>query len=324
MTTEFNGVLPIRGYTFGFGARKGDYLKEETYDSLDKLCSLNVNWIALAFDMRVPRKDSLEIRYDFNRDITDYELEKLIGEIHSRGIKICLKPMLNSKDHEWRARINFFDDQGSWDKWFYEYKGYILHYAEIAERTGCEMYCLGCELLGTERQEKHWRDLIEKVREVYHGPITYNTNHGHELDAKWYDALDYVGTSGYFPVAKEGGASEEEMIRGWQRVSAELKSVSEKLGKPLLFMEIGCRSARGSATMPWDYMHHEFPYDEDEQANYFSSAIKVLKDEPWFLGFFWWDWSIRLYDAERGKTDTGFATYGKKAADVLKEAYTNL
>lgn len=316
--------LEVKGYTFGFGARCGDYEKEETINSLNELCKVGVDYIALAFDVLMDNIRATEVRYRYAMDVSDLEIMNLIEEIHNRGVKVCLKPMVDSLDHEWRARINFGYDKGSWAKWFYEYEGFIVHYAKIAEKMGCEMYCIGCELCGTERQEEHWRHLIAEVRKVYSGKVTYNTNHGHELDALWYDALDYVGTSGYFPVANHPNASLEEMKEGWERAANELQRVYEKWHKPVLFMEIGCRSAAGAAMMPWDYMHHEFPVSQEEQANFFQSACEVLSEKDWFVGFFWWDWSIRLYKKENALEDRGFGIYGKVAEKVLSKLYKGL
>ncbi len=309
----------VKGFSFAYGTHKGDLMTEQAEESLRLLRETGTEWIALCVDQRIETHRSLNIRYDYNFNVSDLELIHMISLAHELGMKVCLKPMINCDDHEWRARVDFGYDQGNWDKWFYEYKGYLLHMAEIAEYTGCEMLCLGCEMLGMERQEAHWRDLIAKTREVYHGPLTYNTNHGKEDVAQWYDALDYVGTSAYFPVAKQGGASKEEMCKAWHQVKERMQGIYERIGKPILFMEIGCRSARGCATMPWDFMHRELPYDEDEQANFYESCLETFRDTPWFLGFFWWDWSIRL--PKEGEQELGFAIHGKKAEEVLRRFY---
>ena len=38
------------------------------------------------------------------------------------------------------------------------YNAFMLYYAEMAEDTGCEMLCIGCEMLGTEKDR-----LLEKA-----------------------------------------------------------------------------------------------------------------------------------------------------------------
>ena len=185
------------------------------------------------------------------------------------------------------------------------------------------MLCIGCEMLGTEHKADMWRELIAEVRKVYHGPLVYNTNHGKEDNVSWFDALDYIGTSAYYPVEKEGGASAEEMTAAWEYHKQGLKKTAEKFGKKIIFMEIGCRSARGCAAMPWDFVHREFPRDEDEQANFYESALRAMWNEPYFAGFFWWDWETNLMPEDRISTDTGFGIHGKKAEKVLTDWYTN-
>jgi len=186
------------------------------------------------------------------------------------------------------------------------------------------MLCIGCEMCGTERKEKHWRALISEIRKIYSGKLIYNTNHGHEDDVRWFDAVDYVGTSAYFPVAKEGGASSEEMQKVWLKIRDNMYKIYEKWQKKIVFIEIGCRSANGCATMPWDFTHTELPHDEDEQANFFDSCLKVFADQEWFGGVFWWDWSTFIYDDEEtAKKDNGFNIHLKKAEKVLKLWYND-
>ena len=130
-------------------------------------------------------------------------------------------------------------------------------------------------MIGTEHKEEHWRELIRQVREIYHGPLVYNANHGKEDNVKWFDALDFIGTSAYYPVAKAGGASAEEMTAAWEEPKKNLRRLWEKFGKKIIFMEIGCRSARGCACIPWDFVHGEYERDEEEQANFYESALRA-------------------------------------------------
>jgi hypothetical protein len=326
--------IKVKGFSFAFGTKKGDLESEAAKHSLDLLKETGTQWIALCVDQRVETKRAQEIRFNYNRNVTDIELIKFIEYAHSIGIKVCLKPMINCMDGTWRAEINFWDDFGSWAKWFYEYGGFMVHFAELAEYTGCEMLCLGCEMLGMERQDKLWRELIARVRKAYNGPLTYNTNHGHEMEATWYDELDYLGTSAYFRMHKKNDnthpdpfnpimdLTREDMVESWKEVKERMQKFSEKWNKPVLFMEIGCRSARGTACQPWDFQMHHLPYDEDEQAMFYDSCLEVFENTDWFEGFFWWDWSAHVSEKNVRPNDTGFAIYGKKAEKILKKYYT--
>lgn len=321
--------MEIKGYTYGYKARKGMYTSEEGKFSQDALMGLGINWVCLAFSVKQKTFTSTEILFDYRKNVPDLEIIATIQRFHDNNVRVCLKPMIDTEDGIWRALINFpdetmFEEDRYWSAWFESYQAYLLHYAEIAEYTGCEMFCLGCEMLGTERKEKYWRETIAKVRNVYHGKLTYNTNHGKEEVAKWYDAIDYVGTSAYYPVETKAGASVEEMKQEWEKIADRLEAVSKRLGKKILFMEIGCRSALGCAKIPWDFMHKEFPHSEEEQANFYESSLSVMSKRDWFAGYFWWDWSTTIYHTEEeAAKDNDFNIYLKKAERVVQEWYTN-
>lgn len=322
--------MNIKGYTYGFMATKGMYESEEGKYSQDRLIETGINWVCIAFPLYQDTFTSTEIKFDLRNDVSDLELISTIKRFHDNNVKVCLKPMVNCKDDIWRAYIDFPDEmmhngQSYWDKWFESYQAFLEHYARIAEYTGCEMFCLGCEMLGTERKEAHWRKTITAVKEIYSGPLVYNTNHGKEEIAKWYDMIDYIGTSAYYPVEKEPGGSLEEMEAVWESVADRLEGVSKRLGKKVIFMEIGCRSAKGCAMMPWDFTHTEYPRSEEEQANFYESCLKVMSKRDWFDGFFWWDWSTHIYHTKEEATrDVGFNIHMKKAEEVVKEWYKKM
>ena len=320
-------IMKVNGFTYGYGARKGNLRTEKAMVSQDKLMDTGINWVCIAQSVNQERYNSTEIFFDYHHTATDKDIIFAIRRFHEKGIKVCLKPIVNCNDGMWRAEIDFPDmnmygKDVYWDSWFASYSSYILHYAEIAEDEGCEMLCIGCELLGTERKERHWRTLIQEVRKVYHGLLVYNTNHGKETGVKWWDMLDFIGTSAYYPVAKYPGDTLESMVKEWERVSVKLEEVSKKFGKDILFMEAGCRSARGCAKMPWNFTHKELPMDEEEQANFYESCLMVMQEKPWFAGVFWWDWATEVYDSKKiAQIDRGFNIHMKKAEEVLRRWY---
>jgi hypothetical protein len=123
-------------------------------------------------------------------------------------------------------------------------------------------------------------------------------------------------------VADEGKiATEEEMYQRWLKRKDDLKRLYDKWKKPILFAEVGVRSAAGCAAMPWDYMHRDLPHSEDEQANFYSSCLRAFFHEPWFAGYFWWHWNTHLYTLEDAGKNKGFDIYGKKAEKVIREWY---
>lgn len=314
--------LFIKGFTFGWMARRGEYATKETFDSLIKLKETGSEWVALAFPINQETVFSTKIYFDYAKSVSDKEITELINKAHEIGFKVCLKPVINSGDGIWRARINFPDDgEQYWKEWFESYEAFITHYAEIAEDTNCEMFCIGCEMTGTERKTDYWEATISEIRKLYTGKIMYNTNHGDENDIEWLNQVDLIGTSAYYPVGRDSNEDEEQMIEKWEKVKLDLYKVHKKFNKPIVFAEIGCRSAKECSTMPWDFMHKGLPFDEEEQARFYSSVMKSFWKEEWFAGFFWWDWSHKLHSLEEAKSDRGFGIYGKKAEKLIKEWY---
>ncbi|MBB6673578.1 glycosyl hydrolase family 53 [Cohnella nanjingensis] len=310
--------------TYGWNSSRGAYRQPYALDSLRKLKETGSEWIALSFYTLQANTHSTEIPFDYGHTMTDRDIEHAIKQAKALGLKVCLKPVVNSKDGIWRAHIGFPEEDGAkpyWDAWFESYGNFLWHYAEIAEELGCEMFCIGCEMVKTEPKTAHWEALIARIRTVYSGPLVYNANHGSEEGVAWFDLVDLIGTSAYYPVAKAPGESEDAMFANWLPVRDKLRRMHERFGKPIVFMEIGCRSALGCATMPWDFTHAELPASEAEQANFYGSVLRAFWDEPWFSGFFWWDWSVKLYPTEQAAADTGFDIHGKQAERVLREWY---
>ena len=313
----------IKGYTYGYDGRRGDYRTPEAVLSMEKMAAIGGDWAALAFVVFQDSFNSTVIRPDYRYTVTDRDLTAAVGKLHALGLKVCMKPMVNCADGVWRAHISFppreIGPDTYWRDWFSSYTAFLCHYAEIAEETNCEMFCVGCEMLGTESQEELWRHTIEEVRKLYKGPLVYNTNHGHEDSVSWWDAVDYIGTSAYFRVADKPGESADNMVSAWNLHKAYLAEISARHGgKKIIFMEIGCRSAAGCAMMPYDFSHREFPYSEEEQAAFYESCFRSMWNEPWFAGFFWWDWYTKLPSRS---PETGFSVYGKKAEKIVRTWY---
>lgn len=317
----------ILGYTYGYMANRGEITSPKGVHSQELLYELGNNWVCLAVTNYQENYYSTHIYADYVKTISDRDIEKFVEKAHSKGIKVCLKPMLNSEDGVWRALIKFPDRDLNekqatyWAQWFDNYKHFILKYAELAEDLKCEMLCIGCEMLGTEHRKYEWLYLIEEIRKIYSGKLIYNSNHDHEEDAEWITALDYIGTSAYYPVGINGH-DKESMKTEWLKVKEKLDALSDKLGKKYIFMEIGCRSAEGCSETPWDFSLVDLPVNEQEQSDFYESCMDVFLNEEKFAGVFWWDWPTFIYTTkEEAQNDNGFNIHLKKAEETLKKIY---
>jgi hypothetical protein len=333
----------VKGFTWGWTGWRGQYLGDKPADSMKKLAQTGSNYVCISFgaEMATPNEPPIFWGDDYKRMATDDEIRRAIKLARDNNLKIILKPVVNVYDGTWRAFIKFdtaagTKDAAKWDKWWSDFRAFLLHYAKIAEETKCEMYCLGCEMISTEDFEIRWRNVAADVRQVYGGPITYNANHGKENDIAWWDAVDVISMSAYYPVGTDdvllalkddlskippSDTSLEALKRRWKPIKEKLADVSKKFDRPILFIELGVCSAKGCAAAPWTHEDPNMTYDADEQKRYYQATLETFWDEPWFMGFTWWAWPTDLYSLEDAKTNIGFCVYGKPTEELIKQWY---
>lgn len=319
-----NKNLFCKGYTWGFFSPSGMMQTEAAERSMERLASNGLDWICIPVNAWQESFADTRIFSDYERTQTDSDLLFAVNKARTLGLKICLKPMVNCFDRAWRARIDFPPENPEyWDKWFKSYTAFMLHYAELAQKTGCEMLCTGCEMAGMDKQSERCRKMIAEVRKVYGGIIMHNINHGDELRFDWLYDVDVIGISGYYPVTDGTDRSLEHMIEEFERRTKLLEKAHKHYGKPIMFAEIGVRNEQGCSQYPWDFHNRpEMPSDEQEQADFYEAAMTATWDKEWFCGYFWWDWKAKLPPIEKAKENRDFTIYGKKAEQVLKSWYS--
>jgi hypothetical protein len=164
--------------------------------------------------------------------------------------------------------------------------------------------------------------MISDVREVYHGIIMHNINHGDELRFDWLSEVDIIGVSGYYPCTEPTDRSLAKMKEVWTEVVGRLEKMHEHYGRPVMMAEIGVRNEQGCTQYPWYFHHRDVPLDGQEQADFYEAALSTTWDKEWFCGYFWWDWKAKLPPIEKAKENRDFTVYGKKAEQVLRSWYT--
>ncbi len=308
--SEFKEI--ISGMTWGWTGVRGTWGGKEAEHSMKQMAELNVNWTAISFSALQDHPQATEIKFREEPTVTDGEVRWAIHHAKKLGLKIILKPVVNCHDGTWRAHINFFDKdvpcEPKWSEWFASYLEFILHYAKLAEETSCEMLCIGCEMVQTDRRETDWRDLIDKVRKVYSGLITYNCDKYQEDNVKWWDAVDIISSSGYYP------------INDWEAQLSRIEKVVKSHQMPFFFMETGCPSRSGSSYIPNDW-GLQGEANEDEQDLFFKTMFDACKSCSWVLGYVLWDWPAKLYKPEEAITNSDYCIYGKKAENTVREFY---
>jgi hypothetical protein len=251
------------------------------------------------------------------------DIARAIRMAHARGLRVMLVPHLWVESGEWRARIDPKTDDG-WSHWAKSYGDFVLAWARVAEEEHAEIFSVGVELRSwvTSVRAPSFSLVIEAVRRVYHGLLTYSANWDDVDDTVILGALDLIGINAFYPLADRDRATEGELLAGGERVRAKVHTLAETWRKPVLFTEIGYTTRADPAIRPWEWpdeMKH-VRVDEHAQALAYRSLVRPLLDEPDFAGFFVW----RVYadpDDVSQEAEWGFSPKGKLAERVVRDAF---
>ena len=324
----------FKGITFGYYGRNGYFSSDAARREVDHIAELNIPWVCLVVTIMQDAYYSTRMYRDFQITPGDEELVEIINYLHSKGIKVMLRPMIECWDGTQRCQVVtpqgvVFDDRPFRyrDEWFKNYAACTSHYLRIASKTGCEAYGMDSELNQMVGHSANWLQIIELARKLYKGHLTtslVNTEQFiNKLDDKnfWFYALDSVGTSFYYPATKDGNGTVESMVDFLRPHAVKMKLFAEKLGTCFYCGECGCCSSEKATILPY-YWKNGTKYDGMQQANYMEAVIRLFSEHPWWGGLFWWKWDENNYRAEFKSDpagDRGFTIYGKPAADVMRK-----
>ncbi|TMQ61829.1 MAG: hypothetical protein E6K75_00690 [Candidatus Eisenbacteria bacterium] len=165
---------------------------------------------------------------------------------------MLLKPHIWTRGG-WSGSIAMKNEE-DWARWFAGYRGFILHYADLAERSGAEALAVGTELGGTTAREREWRAIVAEVRRHYHGTLVYCANWAEDLHhTQFWDALDWIGVQAYYPLCDQRAPTTQALVRGWSGPLADLETIAKIWGKPVVLTEVGYHSLDTAAIRPWEW-----------------------------------------------------------------------
>jgi len=252
---------------------------------------------------------------------TDEGLMETARLARERGIQTLLKPHLWIRGGQWVGEIEMRSER-DWKTWFDSYEAFILHYARLAERERMEGLAVGTELPKASRRAGDWRRIIARVREVYHGPLTYCANWHEAEDVDFWGDVDFIGVQAYYPLTKSAKPKTEEIRAVWSPIVARLRALSERTGKRIVFTEVGYRSVAGSLGEPWNW-DVGGEVDLEIQRDAYRAMFESVWAEPWFGGTFVWKWHPKLgaLGPAVGRAQRDFTPQGKPALAVVREYY---
>jgi len=324
------GLGAIRGTTVGpienrLHPDRG-YGSKVCANTMREIRRMGGTWVSLTPFGRVygltPTGISLRFEAPFGEN--KRAVQAAIAQAHAEGLRVLLVPHLWVETGDWRGHIDPGTDEG-WKRWGKAYGDFASTWAKIAEESQVDLLAVGVELRRwlTMERATEFLPIIERIRNVYHGPLTYAANWDDVHDTVIWRYLDVIGINAFFPLAEKEGASDEQLQAGAARIQAETGRLAARWGKPVVFTEFGYTTRRDPAVRPWEWPEHlkSVTVDERDQARAYRALLGAFIEQPWFMGMFVW----RLYadpsDVSQ-EPEWGFSPRGKLAEMELVDAFS--
>ncbi len=302
-----------------------DFGSDSFKQSVRNLQSTGANYVSLVLPIYTSCDTCSDI-YAGGDTPTDTALTAGINYVHSLGMHVVLKPLLNSTSG-WRATIDTPDRDG----WYRNYGNYLNHLGDIGNQTGVEGIVMGTELISMAAYTVHadnterWQTMITNLRQHFKGFLTYDANWGWGLNSTnfadevghigFWGSLDYIGISAYYPLMQgTDNPSVSSLVGNWQWWDQnQLSQLSTQYGKQLLFAEIGYVSTNGAHNAPcctWNQ-----GYNGTEQANDYQALFSYWAGSSELAGLFLWNWDSNPNYGGNGNQD--YSPQNKPAQQVM-------
>jgi uncharacterized membrane protein len=292
---QYNGITQVSWWFDEYDSAAGGTSRAALRDTGANWMGLLVTWYQQDASSNVIARHP-----DPNKDHTDARIRTAIRDAHSRGLQVMLKPHVDALNGQWRGDFN----PSNAAAWFQSYTQFIVHYAQIAQEEGAELFCMGTEfktISGAANRDR-WVAVISAIRNAYGGPLTYAANATFPADeftsVSFWDQLDIIGLDGYFTLTDQNNPTLAQLISAWtsnrfgENIVAAVQNFASSRQKPLIFTEIGYKSTDGTNREPWNF-GLSGAVDTAEQRDCYEAAFTVWSQQStWMRGFFWWAWPV--------------------------------
>jgi hypothetical protein len=226
---------------------------------------------------------------------TDTQVTAAIAAAHAAGLAVEISPILWSKGkYVWRGAIDPQDINSFWSS----FTAMTLRYAKLSQAAGVELFAIGSEYKGLQKYTGRWSNLAAAVRQVYSGRLTYMAGTREIAQVAFWRSVDYIGNSPYYQLSPTMTPTYTQLRAGWSAPLRQVRAVSLKYNRPVLFNEIGYLSAQGSTIRPWS-PDAIGPASQRLQANAYAALLDVASKRPWLKGIVFYRWSTNSLPTDK-------------------------
>lgn len=296
---------------------------EATQEHVDAVVQLNANYAAVMPFGFIRNLESPEVIHNTDKQWfgeTRAGAKQYIEILQKNKISVMMKPQI----WIWRGEFTGYlkmDSEENWKKLEDSYTEFILTYAKLAQETRIPVFCIGTELEQfIVNRPKYWKSLISEIKGVYKGKLTYAANWDEYKRVPFWKELDFIGVDAYFPVSDSRTATLVEARVGWKPWKDEMRNISEREGRPILFTEYGYRSVDFAGKEPWKSNREMNEVNLEVQNNLTQALFEELYEEKWFAGGFIWKWFIN-HKQSGGHENPMFTPQNKPVEEIIRKQF---
>lgn len=291
--------------------------------SLKHINNIHANWIAIIPYAYTPLKSNKVIFYKNHPHWWGEGIEGVVSQINmakKMNLKVMVKPHVWVLEDGWAGNFKCESDE-DWKEWEESYRKYILSYASICDSMDVDLFCFSTEYCkAVQLRPMFWNQLIQEIKMLYDGPLTYAANWDNYENVSFWGELDFIGIDAYFPLSDEKLPSKEEINKLWTRYLSDLESFSLSINKSIIFTEYGYRSCDYTTRSPWESMNGA-KLNLSAQTVAYESFFESVWNKDWLEGGFVWKWHADHQNAG-GQLDSEFTPQNKPSEKVIRDNYS--
>ncbi|CAN8070048.1 unnamed protein product [Agarophyton chilense] len=320
LSTVVANALEIMGAAFSTGHDTLGYRQWYVHSSLQQLKSTGANFVQISVYSKMPNLNAMYA----TQNTDDESIRFIVRKVKSMGFKVFLKPVVEIEGDTWRGFL-----AGS-PLWFEKvYRPFINHMARIAQQERVEVFSIGSEYRNSEVQVHEWNKVIDDVKKLYFGRITYIANHDSYKRFQLWHRLHFISISAYFqllPGVRGSSPNLEETKKIWRQKADEIWKWRAQRGltaQKVVMAEVGVQSKGDGVVyrVPWDWKVNA-PVNFDDQAKMYEGICNAFSDGRWVGGILFWNWELQPNAGTYYPTAEDYTPQNKPAQQVMRRYFS--
>jgi autotransporter passenger strand-loop-strand repeat protein/autotransporter-associated beta strand protein len=316
----------------------------EDDNSLHSLAQTGANSIEATLDYGIDANTS-QVVADPNYTDSLTALGDTIAQAESLGLSVMVRPLIDFLNPaetgsysvgEWRQDYQ----PSNVATFFASYQQMIVAEAEVAQANGAQMLSIGAELdqLTGPQYLSYWTSIINAVRAVFSGALTYSASWNTASDVSFWSQLDYEGIDCYIPLTNVQNPTLQDLINGWTQPATQssnpgayayigdqspiqyFEGLSAQSGKPLIFTELGYANDSDAAANPPAEGNSPDPALQADLYQAFFQAWAAAGNAS-LVGTYFWEWDPNGSSSNVGPTVDSFSPQNDPATGAATAGF---